>query len=435
MRLRTSCFATVSLFLCIASAQVAAAQDAEAFDKGMAAFRAGDYGTALRSFLDARSAGMDTPGLRYNLGAAYYRLQRYPEAEGEFQALARDSAWTALANYNLGLIAQRTRRLELAKEYYESALRTTTDRDLRMLAATALGRLESVLPTRVVAVASLAGGYDSNATLAPDATTAGTSHQGDLFAESLAAASYRLAGNAAAGVSAQGGLLLRKYQDLHQFDQLGLRLGLGYETDSGRWQTNVGASFDTIYYGGDPFQRAGVVEARLRRSLGSGRDLRGRYEVQYINGGSGFEYLDGWQQQLSLDAGFAGSFSLMRFGYQLELNNRSDLQQGADFLSYSPTRHSVYAAVILPNVGGWQAEALGEYRYSYYSDPYRLNDGALVIKREDERFGIAARAQRRLSGPWRVFIDYSYYRNDSTIDTYDYTRHQVLAGVEIVIEK
>ena len=410
-------------------------QDAQVFDQGIAAFQAGDYDAALQSFLEAQRAGIDTPGLHYNLGASYYRLRRYPEAEREFQALARNPAWTALASYNLCLIAQRTGRVELAKEQYAQALRTATDRNLRELAATALGRLESATPTRGFAVVSLAGGYDSNATLTPDADTAGTSHQGDLFAESLAAASYRLGGNAASRVDAQAGFLLREYQDLHQFDQASLRLGLGQETNSGRWQTNIGGFFDATYFGGDPFQRAVVIEGVARRRFDSGGDLRGRYEYQHIAGGAGFEYLDGWQQQFTVDSGFAPGSSIVRVGYQLELNDRSDLQQGADFLSYSPTRQSVFAVVVLPNVAGWWAEARGEYRFSRYDDPYVLNGGTLVVKREDNRYGIAVHAYHRLNGPWRVFADGSYYRNDSTIDTYDYSRYQVLAGIEIVLEK
>ena len=114
-------------------------QDAQVFDQGIAAFQAGDYGSALRSFLEAQRAGLDTPGLHYNLGATYYRLQRYSEAEREFQGLARSPAWTALASYNLGLIAQRMGRLELAKEHFAQALRTATDHKLRMLAGRGLG--------------------------------------------------------------------------------------------------------------------------------------------------------------------------------------------------------------------------------------------------------------------------------------------------------
>src|SRR5262245_15714074 len=335
MHFRTFCFVAVSLLLCIAPVH-AAAPDPLAFDRGVAAFGAGDHGMALQSFLEAQRAGLDTPGLHYNLGATYYKLQRYPEAEREFEALAGDPAWAPLASYNLGLIAQRTGRVDLAKDRFELALRTTPDRNLRMLAATALGRLEAAAPTRLVMVASLGGGYDSNATLTPDAATAGTSHQSDLFAEALGAASYRLGGNAARRVDAQVGFLARRYEDLRQFDQVGLRLGLTHETDSARWQTSVGGFFDTMYFGGDPFQRAGVIDARARRRFDSGNDLRGRYEVQRIEGGGGYEYLDGLQQQLSIDAGFAGESSLVRIGYMLELNDRRDLQQGADFFSFSP---------------------------------------------------------------------------------------------------
>ena len=92
------------------------------------------------------------------------------------------------------------------------------------------------------------------------------------------------------------------------------------------------------------------------------------------------------------------------------------------------------AAFALPNVLGWWAEARGEYRFSRYDDPYILNGGAQEITREDRRLGFEARAIHSLAGPWRAFIGYSSYRNDSTIDTYDYSRYQVLAGIEIVFE-
>jgi tetratricopeptide (TPR) repeat protein len=430
---RTFRVAAVSLLLWIPWGQSAAqTADRQAFDQGAAAFRGGDYAGALRSFLEAQRAGMDTPGLRYNLGAVYYKLQRYPEAEREFQLLARDSAWAPLASYNLGLIAQRTGRWDLARARFEQALQTSTDPDLRTLAAVALGRLEAERPTRVFAVASLAAGYDSNAPLAPDAATAGTSHQSDVFAEAFAAGSYRLGGSATSRVDAQAGFALRKYQDLHDFDQASLRLGLSHDGDWGRWRSSVGGFFDSIYFGGDPFQRAAVLEARGRRLLGSG-DVRGRYEYQRIEGGPGFEYLDGWQQQLTVDAGAALASALARAGYQLELNDRRDLEQGGDFFSYSPTRHSVFATVILPNFAGWGIEARGEYRLSRYGDPYRT--GGTDNTREDKRYGGAVHAYRRLGGPWRAFVDYSSYRNQSTIDTYDYGRQQVLAGVEIVVEK
>src|SRR5712691_3800809 len=163
----------VSLVLCVVTAQSAraATPGAQAFEQGIQAFRAGNYQGALQSFLDARQAGLDTPGLRYDLGATYYRLGRYAEADLEFQALARDPGWAPLAHYNLGLTAQRMGRERQATEHFEQARRATTDPNLRALAATALERLGRAPAPRTSAVISLAGGYDSNVTLSQDAAT------------------------------------------------------------------------------------------------------------------------------------------------------------------------------------------------------------------------------------------------------------------------
>ena len=417
----------------------AAADGALAAEQGVTAFRAGDYQAALQSFLDALVAGLDTPGLRYNLGATYYRLGRYAEAEREFQRLAPDPKWAPLAHYNLGLTAQRAGRPQQAMEYFEQAHRTTTDPNLRTLAATAFERLGGAPPSpETSAVISLAGGYDSNATLSPDAATVGVSHQGDRFVEALAVASHRMAGTTARGWVAHGGLVLRRYGDLNQFDVRGSRAGLDYETDSSRVQTSVGAYFDTAYIGGDRLEQVASADAQASWRLDAGGELRGRYQFRRIAGGGGFEYLDGWQQRLSADAGLALASALPRVGYQLELNHRRDLQQGSEFFSASPTRHSLFASVALRNVAGWQADARGEYRVSRYGDPNLIDGGALgtlEVTRKDQRYGFALRANRGLTPLWRAFIDYSYYRNQSNLDTYDYSRHQLMAGIEAALEK
>src|SRR5207249_7381507 len=121
--------------------------------------------------------------------------------------------------------------------------------------------------------------------------------------------------------------------------------------------------------------------------------------------------LDGRQQRLSADAGFALASALLRVGYQLELNDRRDLQQGSEFFSASPTRHSLFASVALRNLAGWQADARGEYRVSRYRDPNLIDECALPlleVTRKDRRYGFALRANRRLTAPWGLFIHYSY---------------------------
>jgi tetratricopeptide (TPR) repeat protein len=435
---RLSCFVVIVLLLVIVPWQPvrAAAEGAQAAEQGIQAFRAGDDQAALQSFLDARRAGLDTPGLHYNLGATYYRLSRYAEAEREFQALAADPKWAPLAHYNLGLTAQRAGRQQQAMEYFEQAQRTTTDPNLRTLAATALERLAGAPPSPGTStVVSLAGGYDSNATLSPEAATVGASHQSDVFVEALAAASHRLAGNTASGWVAHGGLVLRKYRDLSQFDQTGLRVGLSQDTNSGRLQTSVGGYFDAVYLGGNRFEETAAVGVEARSRLDAGTELRGRYRFAYIAGGAGFEYLDGWEQRFTTDAGFALAPALVRVGYQLELNNRRDLQQGGEFFSASPTRHSLFATLALRNIGVWQVDARGEYRVSRYDTPNLINGGTLEVTRKDQRYGFALRANRRLTALWRAFVDTSYYRNEWNLDTYDYGRYQVMVGIEAALEK
>jgi hypothetical protein len=192
-----------------------------------------------------------------------------------------------------------------------------------------------------------------------------------------------------------------------------------------------------IYVGSERLEQASVVDLQVRSRLDAGGDLRGRYQLARIDGGGGFDYLDGWQHRFTADAGFASVPADARVGYQLELNNRRDLQQGGEFFSHSPTRHLLFATAILPKVGGWWTDVRGEYRISRYNDAYRLNGGSLEVARDDDRYGVVMRAyrNRRLTALWRVFIDYSYYRNESTINTYDYIRYQLLVGIEAALEK
>jgi tetratricopeptide (TPR) repeat protein len=436
MHLRASCLAVVlALFLCAVPAP-AGAQGGPHFDEAVKAFRAGDYDTALQRFLRAQQAGLDTPGLRYNLGVTYYRLQRYAEAERAFQALARDPQWHALAHYNLGLTVQRMGDHRLARTYFDVAHRATTDPNLRTLAGVALERLAGAsLPPRAGTLVSLAGGYDSNPALYTDNTAAGGRNGGDYFGEALAVTTRNLAGDAALGWNAHGALILRKYLDQGEFDLQGLRGGVSRDTDAGGTQTSVGASYGVVYFDGALLEQAASLDLQRRTLLDAGGDLRLRYHLARIGGGGNYPQLDGWQQQLTVDTGFAWRRALLRAGYRAEMEDRRDLAQGNDFLSYSPKRHGLFAAAELPDVAGWQIDTRLEYRASRYRDPYRLENGTRVVERKDERYGLSLRGSREAGAGRRAFVEFSYYRNDSSIDEYDYRRSQLLAGVEFMLER
>jgi tetratricopeptide (TPR) repeat protein len=423
MRLRASIRAIcAALLLCVlAPAPAGAAFPGEQdFNRAVASFNAGDFAAALQGFQKARRAGLDTPGLRFNLGATYYRLRRYAEAQEEFLALARDPQWAALAHYNLGLTAMRLGDAGRARAYFDRAQRTTADPNLRALAGVAIDRLgRATLPPRTGTLISLAGGHDSNPALYTDNAAAGSRAGGDIFVEALAASTRSLSGNAALGWNAHGALVLRKYLDQGEFDLQGLRAGISRDTDSGVTQFSLGGNYSLIYFDGDLLEQAAALDVQARTRLDAGRDLRGRYQLARIDGGSDFRHLDGWQQRFSADAGFAWRRALWRAGYQLDIEDRRDP-------SYSPRRHLLFAIAELPDVAGWRAEARAEYRASRYRD---------ADARRDDRYGLALRGSRGVSTGRRAFLEYSYYRNDSSIDGYDYRRSQLMLGIEIALEK
>ena len=423
MRLRASnCAIGAALLVCLlAPAPAAAAFPGERhFNGALASFNAGDFTAALQGFLQARRAGLDTPGLRFNLGATYYRLRRYAEARTEFEALARNPQWAALAHYNLGLTAMRLGDAEEARAHFDQAHRTSADTNLRALAGIALERLgRASLPPSSGTVVSLAGGYDSNPALYTDDTAAGTRTGGDAFVEALGASTRNLSGNSARGWNAHGAFVLRKYLDQGEFDLQGLRAGISRDTDSGVAQFSVGGNYGIVYFDGQLLEQAAALDVQGRTRLQGGRDLRGRYQLASIAGGSHYRYLDGWQQRLSADVGFAWQRALWRAGYQLDIEDRRDP-------GYSPRRHLLFAIAELPDVAGWKTEARAEYRASRYRD---------VLARRDRRHGLALHASRDAGARRRAFVDYSYYRNDSSITGYDYRRSQLMLGLEIALDK
>lgn len=430
MRLQVRRFGYVFvLLLGLAVGSAGAADRAQVFEDAVAAFRAGDYDSALRSFLVARRLGLDTPGLRYNLGVTYYRLQRYAEAQAAFEALARDPLWRALAHYNLGLVAQRTGSVGQARAYFDQAHRATTDPKLRTLADVALERLDTAsVPPRTGTLVSIAGGYDSNAAVYTENTATG--RRGDYFGELLAVSTRNLHGDAALGWNAHGALILRKYLDLGEFDVRGLRAGISRDTDAGGRQVSVGGSYGAVYFDGSLLEQSASFDLQARTRLDAGHDLRARYHLARIDGGSNYRQLDGWQQRISADAGFGWGRALWRAGVQFELEDRRDLAQGSEFFSYSAKRRALYASAELPDVAGWQVDVRAEYRASRYRDPYRLDSGARVVVRNDDRYALALRSSRDAGAGRRVFLEFSYYRNDSSLGEYDFHRGQLLAGLE-----
>jgi hypothetical protein len=119
-------------------------------DEGNSLMRAGVYRTALLRYREAAAAGLDSALLHYNLGVAYYRVERYPEAAEEFEQASTDDRLAALARYNSGL-ARRAAGDDVAAEgSFRAAADISRNRDLRRLAerAAELSSIREPSPAR-----------------------------------------------------------------------------------------------------------------------------------------------------------------------------------------------------------------------------------------------------------------------------------------------
>ena len=119
--------------------------------------------------------------------------------------------------------------------------------------------------------------------------------------------------------------------------------------------------------------------------------MRVRNDVTYIDGGSHFGYLTGWQDRLGLQIHGKRAATSLRIGYEIELNDRRDDATPTKFFSYSPTWNRFY----------------GDATY-YVSDAFDLT------LRVDYQFS------RYRDKNWDVFGEYTYANNSSKFSEYQY---------------
>lgn len=436
-----SWFLPVMLMLGLLAARTATATATDAtnaarqdFAAATQAFHKADYAQALNLFLRTRAAGMNTPTLHYNLGVTYYHLQRYAEAEKEFRGLLADRANAPVANYNLGLIAmQRGQRVQ-ARAYFISARDSNAAPQLRNLAAAALARLGATpASAKVQAVFSLSAGYDDNVAVTPEADITGVSNHGDSFVETLAAARVQLSGTADNGVRLDAGGLLRSYQDLNRYNLQAGRVGLSRLMPLDDWAGLAGVSLDTLYLDGERFQNVGTLTLQATRPVAQGRRLQLRYRASRIDGGSRYEYVTGWRQRLGAELFIPWQRAQGLLGYELELNNRRDLQQSAEFFSQSPRRHAVYAELRVPVSTRLSVNARATYLRSDYSGTDVHPEGATVQSgaRKDKQWQTSLQANYRFNPHWQAFARYTHTNNDSNFSSLGYRRNEAQAGVEL----
>ncbi len=423
---------TILFFLLMQSPALADTYPRDQLNAGIQAAKEGRYQQALNYFLKAQEAGLDTPGLNYNLAVAYYQLGEYQKARKLFLELAQKPKSRQLAHFNLGLVANRQNNEAEAIKWFRLAYRSEDDRRIQAMAAEALRRLGARPQTKAswYGFASTGLMYDSNVTLANDTLT-GITRSSDIAAELIASASGWLTGNRRGGLQLSIGGYGLKYQTQGRNNFSQLNASLGRYDQWADWRTRVYARWEESFFGGANYQRAISLDNRAQRSLGKVNHLQLRYKLSQLQATSSqFDYLDGWRQQLRLGNLWRRQGTSLITYYQLELNDRQDRTSPVSgrFTSFSPTRHALRARAILDLDSNWRASLDGRYRYSRYRGENELS-GGLKQRRVDQQYRAILGLSRKLSRRWEFDIRYSFTRNDSRIASYSYSRHQLKAGI------
>jgi hypothetical protein len=426
---------TLGMFLSVA---VAADERAE-YRQGITAFKKSDYAQALQYFQRAEKQGMKSVSLFYNLGATHYRLGNYDASIHYFTSIRTDAEWGALAEYNLGLVAERQNIPGRAERHYRKAYNQTDSEQVKKLARARLNALSGASATtgtdNWTIYLSGAVGRDDNPALVED-TQLPPASGADTFLETIGNVSGYLHGGYDDGVRLSASIYNRSYSDMSEFGIAGIDVGIFLDDESNNWRLVRGVRANSYWIDGTQYSTGGsLLLQATQRAQGVSLDIKN--DLAFIKGGSAFEYISGIRNRFNLDLFQRQSAGEWRIGYKNEINDRDDLTTADDqFFSYSPIRHSVYGQVRRHLSDQWTLRTRLEFRNSQYRDDNREVDsetGVITEKgRKEDRLDASVLIRYSVNNTFSTFAEYRYTDNNTNFDRFSYQSNQVMLGVDAI---
>ncbi|PPI82537.1 hypothetical protein KEHDKFFH_18755 [Marinobacter maroccanus] len=408
----------------------------EDFRAGVEAFEAGDLNASKQRFQSAVDAGLSSPSLFYNLGVVCYQLGDYVAAESAFRALLDDSDG-ALARYNLGLVALARDEPFEARHWFEQASAESAPDKIRALARAQLNKLAGGVPPSasepsIRGYLGISGGYDSNIAGLPEDTA---SSEGGGFLEALAAGTYERPVGTRSRVALDAAAYSREHPSDDEYDTQVLQGRIAWSETLAAGERGALVSLAKSWFDSQSLETRYGIEGFHRWwkcSLPLAPDQCGiSLAAATVNGGSGYEAYDGQWYRARLHAlKYLGSWRLDG-EYSLEINDRRDLQTADQFISVSPTHHTLEFAVRYRWHPDLALGATGSIRHSRYQDDHQLVTATGESgRREDNRLEIGLLAERSLDSRWLVRGEWLVRDNRSSLSQYDYRRQTLMLTLE-----
>lgn len=398
-----------------------ASTDPDPLQRGIAAYRRGDFVAARNAFESALPAAPDDPVIVFNLALTQYRLGDYASARTGFARLRSEPDMRGIADYHLGLIAAQTGDLPAARTLL-SSVAAAPDR-VGDLARAALARIASEdAPRRIRAYVMAGLGYDSNRTrVARSVEISGRDPEAaysDLVAEALAPMPWR------GEYDLRATLFRRDYATDDALDQSSLQLALRRTWRPAEWRLAAALESESILLRDMSLVQSTGLGLEAEHRFGPGT-LRLRYQPAQVQAEGDFDYLDGRRQRAMLahDSVFAGMS--VRAGWEYEQSGQADDLEADIVYGQAPHRHGPFLRLSRPLRPGLLATARAGLRNSRYD-----SDKGLTTDREDDLLQLGLALRLSVPGNVTLLVEYRYQDNQSNVPDYDYDRTTVLAGLE-----
>lgn len=391
------------------------------FTQGVNFFTLGEYKNAAIKFEEARTNGLKSVALYYNLGSSYFKLKNYGYAQRYFQELLNVPKMKSLAQYNLGLIAVRQHKSQLANQHFKAVVKQNVDKKLVFLSRQQLNPPRKKIKTKSWSIYSSANlGYDDNINVKPVGTTL---NESDSFYDILFLPEFKISGNRKNGWFVNALFSRTDYSTSQRYDFNSYGAGIKKTLNIANWSSYFKLNLSKYTYGGKDYQSVARLEARTKRKLSINQRLYLSYRYENISSDRPiYTYLDGWRQKVKAELRKYNKNYVFQVYYELELNNRQDYNSAQDSLSYSPTRHTLRSKYTRILSKTWRLGGDLYYRKSDY--PVTLTQD-----RNDSRWKAAIYTDYRINKNMRMRGKFEFTRNDSTDPLYIYDRNIFSIGL------
>ncbi len=390
------------------------------FQRGVESFKAGDNAAAAAYFESAMKQGMDSVSLQYNLASSYYKLGRYAESKKYFKQVNQTEAMRDLAEYNLGLIAIKEKDGTLARRYFSSVVSSGKDEKLTRLSKKQLIALaNSQKEVRWKGYVSSHLGYDDNISSVSGDSVLDIA---DTFFDLFASVNLLITGRRMNGWVADAYVFGINYIDTDTSDEEQYTLGIKRSMLLADWDSSARLSFTKSKYGGDDFQRIVKLDVKGRKPISKSGRIYLRYQFEDIKSDNTlYDYLEGWRQRAKAEYRNYSVKNIKQIYYELELNNRGELETLIGTYDYSPTRHTI-RGIYTHIIKRWWLTGDLSYRFSDY-------EASSTIDREDDQWKLTLSADYHFDRTFKFNTKVQYTDNESSIDRYTYDKSVIKIGL------